>query len=77
VTAVIEAGLQRIAMPNGGECADLYEHLVGEHGYLGSYKSVVRYVRSHYPPEDPHVPACGDPRGPDPDGLGGIPRVDG
>jgi transposase len=28
---------------------DLYEHLVAEHGYPGSYVSVVRYVRAHYP----------------------------
>lgn len=28
---------------------DLYERLVAEHGYLGSYMSVVRYVRAHYP----------------------------
>ena len=28
---------------------DLYDHLLAEHGYPGSYMSVVRYVRSHYP----------------------------
>lgn len=28
---------------------ELYEHLVGEYGYRGSYRSVLRYVRSHYP----------------------------
>lgn len=28
---------------------DLHEHLLAEHGYAGSYKSVVRYVRAHYP----------------------------
>ena len=28
---------------------DLYEHLQAEHVYAGSYKSVVRYVRAHYP----------------------------
>lgn len=28
----------------------LYERLRAEHGYGGSYKSVQRYVRSHYPP---------------------------
>jgi len=27
----------------------LYEHLVAEHGYAGSYKSIQRYVRRHYP----------------------------
>ena len=27
----------------------LYEHLVAEHGYPGSYNSVVRFVRSRYP----------------------------
>jgi transposase len=28
---------------------DLYDHLLAEHGYPGSYMSVVRYVRAHYP----------------------------
>lgn len=28
---------------------DLHDHLAAEHGYAGSYKSVVRFVRSHYP----------------------------
>jgi transposase len=28
---------------------DLYEHLLAEYGYEGSYKSVVRFVRAHYP----------------------------
>jgi len=28
---------------------ELYEFLVGEHGYEGSYKSVLRYVRAEYP----------------------------
>ena len=28
---------------------ELYEHLVAEHGYGGSYKSVLRYVRHKYP----------------------------
>jgi transposase len=28
---------------------ELYEHLEAEHGYTGSYKSVVRWVRSHWP----------------------------
>ena len=28
---------------------DLYEHLVYEHGYEGSYRSLVRYARRHYP----------------------------
>lgn len=27
----------------------LYEHLVAEYGYEGSYRSVLRYVRRHYP----------------------------
>ncbi len=26
----------------------LYEHLIAEHGYDASYKSIVRYVRAHY-----------------------------
>ena len=29
---------------------ELYEHLVEEYGYRGSYKSVLRFVRKHYPP---------------------------
>jgi transposase len=29
---------------------ELFEHLVREHGYEGSYKSVLRYVRATYPP---------------------------
>ena len=28
---------------------DLFEHLVGEHGYPGSYKSLLRYIRARYP----------------------------
>ena len=28
---------------------ELYEHLVSEHEYSGSYQSVRRYVRRHYP----------------------------
>ena len=28
---------------------DLFEHLVLEYAYEGSYKSVLRYVRAHYP----------------------------
>lgn len=28
---------------------DLWEHLVAEHDYEGSYRSVLRYVRAHYP----------------------------
>jgi len=28
---------------------ELYEHLVTEYGYASSYRSVLRYVRSHYP----------------------------
>ncbi len=28
---------------------DMYDRLVADHGYPGSYKSVVRYVRAHYP----------------------------
>jgi transposase len=28
---------------------ELHEHLVREHGYAGSYRSVLRYVRSRYP----------------------------
>ena len=28
---------------------ELYEYLVGEYGYIGSYKSILRYVRSNFP----------------------------
>ncbi|MFQ5691280.1 MAG: IS21 family transposase [Gemmatimonadota bacterium] len=28
---------------------ELWEHLVGEYGYRGSYRSVLRYVRARYP----------------------------
>lgn len=28
---------------------ELWEHLVAEYGYAGSYRSVLRYVREHYP----------------------------
>ena len=28
---------------------ELYEHLVAEYGYEGTYRSVLRYVRAHYP----------------------------
>ncbi len=28
---------------------ELYEHLVAEHGYVGSYRSVLRFVRARYP----------------------------
>lgn len=28
---------------------ELWEHLVGEHGYAASYRSVLRYVRARYP----------------------------
>jgi transposase len=33
----------------GRNVAALYDHLVVEHDYRGSYKSVQRYVRAHYP----------------------------
>jgi transposase len=33
----------------GRNVAALYDHLVVEHDYRGSYKSVQRYVRTHYP----------------------------
>src|SRR5262249_45561783 len=34
----------------------LYEWLVAEHGYGGSYKAVQRYVRAHYAPPRVRVP---------------------
>jgi hypothetical protein len=54
---------------------ELYEHLVAEHGYEGSYDSVLRYVRWEVPEaEDPHLPAGGDPAGGAvPERLGGVP----
>lgn len=50
VTAVIEAWFETHRYTGRPvNVRDLYEHLVAAHGYSGSYKSVVRYVRSHYP----------------------------
>lgn len=37
------------ARPRPVNVQELYEHLVREHGYNGSYPSVVRYVRARYP----------------------------
>jgi len=28
---------------------ELYDDLISEYGYMGSYRSVLRYVRKHYP----------------------------
>jgi IS30 family transposase len=40
---------------------DLYEHLVRVHGYVRSYKSVLRYVRRRFGfPQDPHIPSGRD-----------------
>ncbi len=50
LAAVIDAFVQATA---GGDrpinVRLLYEQLGAEHGYAGSYKSVLRYVRRHYP----------------------------
>jgi transposase len=56
LASVIDAFVQQSAADEG-EGHDrpinvrvLYERLCAEHAYGGSYKSVLRYVRSHYPP---------------------------
>jgi transposase len=56
VAGIIAAFVQQTAAADGGSVMDrpinvrvLYERLCAEHGYGGSYKSVLRYVRSHYP----------------------------
>lgn len=44
---VIEHWLE-VESPRGANLQALYEFLVGEHGYEGSYKSVQRYVRARF-----------------------------
>lgn len=40
---------ERAADPRPVNVMELYEHMVAEYGYEGSYKSVLRFVRRHYP----------------------------
>jgi len=48
--AVIEAWFaEREGAPRPVNVLDLWEHLVEEHEYEGSYRTVLRYVRSKYP----------------------------
>jgi transposase len=46
ITAWMEVHADR---PRPVNVEELWEHLVAEHGYAGSYQSVRRYVRSRYP----------------------------
>jgi transposase len=48
--AVIGHWLARAGERRGLNLQELHEHLVAEHGYRGSYKSVQRYVRAKFPP---------------------------
>jgi transposase len=47
---VIRAWVALREGPRPVNVRELHEHLVTEHGYEGSSKSVLRWVRSHYPP---------------------------
>jgi len=47
--AVIAHWLERCGERRGVNLQQLHEHLVSEHGYRGSYKSVQRYVRAKFP----------------------------
>jgi transposase len=50
VAAVIAAWMEaRREEPRPVNVQELYEHLVAEHEYAGSRRSVLRYVRAHYP----------------------------
>lgn len=40
---------ERCEEPRPVNVMELYEHLVAEHDYEGSYQSVLRFVRHHYP----------------------------
>ena len=46
---VIRHWLERSGSRGGVNLQALHEHLVAEHGYPGSYKSVQRYVRAKFP----------------------------
>jgi len=47
--AVIAHWLEQAGSRRGVNLQALHEHLVAEHGYAGSYKSVQRYVRARFP----------------------------
>jgi len=47
--AVIAHWLEHMGSRRGVNLQALHEHLVAEHGYAGSYKSVQRYVRAKFP----------------------------
>lgn len=40
---------ERRELPRPVNVKELWEHLCEQHGYLGSYRSVLRYVRARYP----------------------------
>ena len=46
---VIRHWLEHASSRRGVNLQALHEHLVAEHGYAGSYKSVQRYVRARFP----------------------------
>jgi transposase len=46
---VIRHWLEQSSSRRGVNLQTLHEHLVAEHGYTGSYKSVQRYVRAKFP----------------------------
>lgn len=50
VAHLIEHWLQEHTDPRSANIKALYEYLLEYHQYEGSYKSVLRYVRTHYPP---------------------------
>jgi transposase len=47
--AVIRHWLTQSSTRRGVNLQSLHEHLVAEHGYRGSYKSIQRYVRAKFP----------------------------
>jgi len=47
--AAIAHWLERAGERRGVNLQQLHEHLVAEHGYRGSYKSIQRYVRARFP----------------------------
>ncbi|MEN8161955.1 MAG: IS21 family transposase [Myxococcota bacterium] len=49
LAAVIRHWLEHAEGRRGVNLQALHEHVVAEHGYLGSYKSVQRYVRARFP----------------------------
>jgi transposase len=49
LAAVIETWFEDARSHGGVNLQELYERLVSEHGYAGSYKSIQRYVRARFP----------------------------